>query len=320
VPGREPSDRLTLTVPDEWGAIIVSFFTIVISTATVHLWGILAFLTHQIRADRSPHDGLYHQQQIILRNSRDSWWALWQISKMSWYWKGHSDRVIRRTSPLVILCGVLSAGFLAASLFSSRLISSSDEVLIRSPQCGWMEDYPLMMKIGSAWIPTQRQLDASNALAISARYSYRRSATYVRSCYVDQPGSYSSLCGTFIKQKIDSTTRTNQPCPFPSDVCAAGTHVLDSGHINSDLDLGLSSHPEDRISIRRVSSAVPLRIEKYVTDWMKPSEELLANPDLTANETYKFYYLGPKITPPLPYTWWLAKSAHVAATQAYGLL
>ena len=214
-----------------------------------------------------------------------------QLLRIFWSWKGRKDKVFKRSFPLAALCLVYSILFFFAGLFSSRLVTFTDEVLVSSPVCGWIEIFPRIMQIGITWTPNEHQLEVSNALALAARTSYRRSATYVRACYMEQPGVYSSLCTTMTKQKLDSTLTMTSKCPFPGDVCAADTVVVDSGPIKSDLDLGLTTKEEDRLTLRRVSSAVPLRLDKYMTDWTTPTPDLVPLGALP-NEIYKVWYLG----------------------------
>ena len=277
------------------------------------------FTIHQIRADAIARDALFHQQQVVLRNSRGDLPTLLQMSKLAWFWKKHTRSVFHRSFPLIVLCFFFSSGFFVASLFSSRLISFSDEVLIHSVRCGWIEDYPRMVQMVHTWIPTPQQIEVANALAVSARYSYRRSADYVRGCYIEQRGVYSSLCKTLAKQRIDSMVNHSK-CPFTGDICAADAIVLDSGPINVDYDLGMTVRNGDRITVRRISTAVPLKMDNYVSDWVDlPSGPVGREVDIIPGDKYKVYNFGKNYMTKTNFSFLLSNITRTARDGAYFL-
>jgi hypothetical protein len=58
---------MTITTDTRTGTVVVAVLAILSSLATTHLWHIITFALHQIRARGKPEDGLFWQQQAILR-------------------------------------------------------------------------------------------------------------------------------------------------------------------------------------------------------------------------------------------------------------
>lgn len=57
----------TMTVEAYLANIVLACLTIVILVAAGQLWSLLIFLYHQLRAAGVPSDGLFWQQQVLLR-------------------------------------------------------------------------------------------------------------------------------------------------------------------------------------------------------------------------------------------------------------
>jgi hypothetical protein len=290
-----------------------------VTTASLHLWEILTYILHQTRANTRAPDVFHLQQQAALRNSRGYMPTLLQVVKILWSWRKRSQRVYRRSSFLICLCTLYSIFFVFAGLFSSRIVTFTDQILVRSPSCGWMERFPRVLTAGTTWTPDDRQVQAINALALTTRSAYRRSSSYVRACYMEQKGVYSSVCQTLMKQRLESRVEMRQECPFPADICTTPTLVFDSGHIKSDLDLGLSTSEQNRVTLRRVSSAVPLRIDEYLSDWLEVPAALRAVFDLPLNETYKALNLGPLEAGDMPWTTVTTKTSYEHLSSGYAI-
>ena len=210
-------------------------------------------------------------------------------------WRKHTKSALRRSLPLIIIATLHIAAFTCAGLFSSRFIHYTDKVLLLSKQCGWVEEPSKLLGAFLRWQPDERQLEVTKAVATSARWSFQRSQAYAAACYPNQPGALSSMCNTLPKQRIESKVERVKQCPFPDvEMCKTHLLVLDSGYINSDLDLGLSAPEDERISVRRVVSAVPIRAERHMTPIPPPLTDSGAAPvDLTGqNITYEVYFLG----------------------------
>src|SRR2546430_2127527 len=57
----------------------------------------------------------------------------------------------------------------------------------------------------------------------------------------DDTASYSSICNSYVTNRIVSKVNKTAPCPFAEGVCMAPAISMDSGHIDSDLNLGITA-------------------------------------------------------------------------------
>lgn len=57
----------TITLDGEWANLVVAGAIVVALFAATQIWEILIFLLHQLRATGTPADGLFWQQQVLLR-------------------------------------------------------------------------------------------------------------------------------------------------------------------------------------------------------------------------------------------------------------
>ncbi|KAF2684201.1 hypothetical protein K458DRAFT_282201, partial [Lentithecium fluviatile CBS 122367] len=77
----------TLTLPIYQGLILVSFLTLFVQFSGACFWRILCFIIHQFRSTPTAQDGLFHQQQTILRNSVTAPNALWNLGRITVAWR-----------------------------------------------------------------------------------------------------------------------------------------------------------------------------------------------------------------------------------------
>lgn len=63
--GRVKGD--TITTDSQTGATIIALLAVITSLGLTHLWHLLTFAHHQLRADGNTHDGFFRQQQALLR-------------------------------------------------------------------------------------------------------------------------------------------------------------------------------------------------------------------------------------------------------------
>lgn len=80
-------------------------------------------------------------------------------------------------------------------------------------------------------------------------------AVYTKSCYSfdNDTKSLSRDCLAYGRRLLTWSTDTDIGCPFADGMCIDGSALkLDSGYINSHLDLGINGRPEDRVSFRHV--------------------------------------------------------------------
>jgi hypothetical protein len=241
----------TLTTTQHNGAILIAVIALFIAYVSRRLWRILCFAIHHLRsrASKSAQDGLYHQTQVVLRNSRDASTALWTWIQMAWYW--HNTARILRTTPLILFAIFTLAWTAIAGIFSSRIASlSGQEALLVGDRCvSGMVSH--LSQMGSVISPKQ-------SLHIHA------GSTYAKNCYPTSPLD-AKMCGSYVKTRLQFSVNRNASCPFKDDICLHPSENIrfDTGYINTHDDLGINTPPEDRFEIRLVDHCAPLVISGH---------------------------------------------------------
>jgi hypothetical protein len=176
------------------GNILIAIFALFVSLSGGQSWSILSFLAHQVCTTRASKDGLWHQQQAVLRNNRSDVSSVWQLMKISWAWRLESVRSTRRSLGLILL-GLFHLGlFFGTGAFVPYIVSVDNEVLLASsPFCG-----PLP--------PTGGVLNQSTIGSILAFDAYMKnsialSGEYVTNCLAQNQTL--PECNTFKKQKLN---------------------------------------------------------------------------------------------------------------------
>jgi hypothetical protein len=208
-------------------------------------------------------------------------------------WKSKIQHPIRRNLALILIGCFHLLIFTAAGIFSSRVASTGDQVLIRSKNCGWLADDVTVD------IPANQSLkDALDALWISGRQSARETLSYNAACYTTETTSTPSPCETFVQRRIESKINRAAACPFEGNACDMSHAVeLDSGYIDSSTHLGINTPASERIAMRRVTtcSVVPAE-EKFAMPWANVTSSALSYPTFQ-NDAYRAYNLGSSISP-----------------------
>ncbi|KAM0430049.1 hypothetical protein ACHAPT_006055 [Fusarium lateritium] len=267
------------------------FIGIFLVFAAAGLWTLLAYLLFQLNRRRrrrkqgiGAFDGLYHQQQTILRNGGSdiaiggSFLKLW----LAW---GNSPKVLRRTLPIVILALASFGFFLIALPFITAVEmfdNQGNQVLIKSPRCGFwapdLENYPLAAYTGL----TQRTFEA---------------ASYVDNCYESK--AESALCDQFLaKRQLPIIRVYNVSCPFDESVCLprfkGDKHpaiTIKTDDLDSHKDFGINAPPGERVKMRRSMTCSPLNVNRFskVIDGIFLGENITTvefGPTATSNYTY----------------------------------
>ena len=244
----------TLTLTKRDGGLLIAFVALFVTVTGERFWSIVSFIAHMILSREAPQDGIYHQRQAILRNSSSSSSGLWKLLRISWAWRRHRNAsLFKQTFPSLLLSFVILPAFTVASIFSSRVATSTGgEVLVSNLNCG---------KFYRGNIPPD-SLDSVNAYVV---HRMQFSSNYALLCY----GNTSSVedCPTFLRQSLPFNITRNNACPFPGQesICrnSSGTIRLDSGFINSHSDFGINAPPQNRFLYRSVMECAPLRNKGY---------------------------------------------------------
>lgn len=252
----------TLTLPRQAGVVLIAFMALFISFAGSHLWNIVCFAMHQIRATPDDRGDTHRRVQVLLRNGYSESRVLTDMIKIGWNRRHVAPSALCRYISLLCITGMHMLAISAAGLLSSRLITTNDEALVRSPLCGWLTEVSRFDPLVD-----NSQVNKAKTLLVMARYSYQQSSIYARACYGQEYNSYSSLCSSFVQTRINTTINTSAPCPFASIACNRSAMSIDTGFIDSDRHLGINTK-NDRISVKKVTTCTPLDGERYSSGWI----------------------------------------------------
>ena len=229
----------TITADTQTGSIVVALLALLGSLAMTHLWNLVTFTTHQLRANGNPADGLFRQQQIILRISPSPGAFLFDWIKLSWTWRGRTKKTWARSMLQSALAALFLAAIIAVSTFSSYVVDGKDlQVLVHSDQC-----FPLDL---------DKAIEGDNGQILS-QYQAQvniRSSVLAKNCWQNS-SSLPAECHTFIRPNVPISAEKVR-CPF-QDACHSGDFAitLDSGMVDTSEIFGWNLGPQERIRFRR---------------------------------------------------------------------
>ena len=140
----------TLTLPSQHGAYLVAFLALFVRFAGSHFWGLCCYACFQMRSSQVPRDGIYHQQQAILRNSASALRSLVDWAKMTLAWRKQGQRPALRSAGFMIWAVIHVSIFAVAGIFSSKVTRTGSEVLMRGDICGMWESPSVQAVAGYA--------------------------------------------------------------------------------------------------------------------------------------------------------------------------
>jgi hypothetical protein len=304
----------TLTLTQQNGALLIAFLALFVRLSGSHLWNVIRFASHQFRSKASAQDGLYHQQQAVLRNTSSDTDALWQLVLLSWAWRSKANRWIVRQTPLILLALFHIAALALAGLFSSRAATtpSTDVLLNAGNQCGYVQ------------FPDSNQgldddgLAQWSAALLDRKQGYAASMAYAKSCY--NQSSSVGQCNSFVRQEIVPSLVYHAPCPFASKICAdidQGAITVDTGKIDSTAHLGINTPAADRLAYRMLFTCTPLTTDGYFSQWAP-----FSTPSIPGDRA-RYYFYGPTKAntrqPYLNYTTVVSEYGVDTSAQAYSL-
>jgi len=125
----------TLTISRRDGDLLIAFTAFFIAFVGSRFWRIASFAFHRYHSSICPQDAIYHQRQIVLRNSTLADSAILIFAKMFWAWR-HSSRLCLRVLPSLLLAIFCIGTFTIAGGFSSQISSVGTEILVDGSTCG----------------------------------------------------------------------------------------------------------------------------------------------------------------------------------------
>lgn len=291
--------RTTLTLSSTSANLLIAFTALFVRIVGGQVWSIIGYMLYQIRVgDRDQvYDGLHHQHRVLLRNTTSPTAFALDILLGSWAWRSRVRHLRRRYIGYFLLALTNTIAFSMAGVFSSRVGNTDSEVLLRSDNCGWL-NYN-----ASYWVDTALANAEGKVLLSQVQ-------AYAQSCY-STSDSLTSTCNTLVRSNLSWTTDHITDCPFENGVCLTPYSLfLDTGLIDSALDLGLNAPPEDRVTIRKTNTCAPLNTTNFsnmdLTRAGSPytsgnsSDQMQLSYGAGNEGLYRFLYYYSQFTAPLP--------------------
>ena len=300
---RGPVLGATLTLPNSYGAALVFAVAVLVHLSGTFSWMAICYVLHQWRTTLAKGDGLYHQQQAILRNASSDIGVLWQLYKIGNSWRTVIPHSRRRIAWLVITGVLHLVLFLVAGIFSSQLITTSNETLVKENACGYLTN------LATSDVVTLEAFHEYVALNLDVERNAGQSLQQVQSCKGTTLAT-DVQCDAYIRA-AHLMALYNATCPFQdASMCITpdGLAVqVDTGMVDSQLDLGINAPVKDRIKYRHVATCSPIKQEGFTTDWINATNVnttgLIHSHEPGPGEMLKFYNYGSALN--TNHTFWL---------------
>lgn len=236
------------------------------SLALTHLWHIIAFAIHQTRAHGRPSDGLFWQQQAILRAQAAPSALIADNLHLWWNWRKRTTRVLLRCILQLVLPTLFIFGALAATISTSFIVDNSNiEVLVNSPLCGRF--------------PSELDVDYLTKIA---------EATTCRNSYIRQ-------------ELVFPISAKPAPCPFAASMCTDGeiqAVSIDTGLLDLTRDFGVNLQKREAMKYRKVTTCavIPVKDRFKIMNVERPrdpwNEPIPGDSDSTIKEQIVALVLG----------------------------
>lgn len=267
----------TLTTDTNTGAIVIALLAVSTALAVSHLWNIVTFIYHQARADGRPADGLFRQQQALLRTMPTPSAMMVDSLKLLITWKNtpSSKASLWQSSLQITVALVFTVASVASSIFSSYVVDSSNiEVIVRSPYCGLYGDGD-----------SRSYTSESYSIKVLAA-----STLYADECY--QSGNIiPTRCNIFIQPRVPMTVE-QVACPFDGSMCTSPALAIDSGLLDFNNAFGLNLENEDRMKFRKRTTCSILSQENRstLTNASDMPETMIGRAPLPGEEMLNYHY------------------------------
>ena len=243
----------TYTVDAQTGTILVALLTILASIATAQLWNLATFTIHQMRAHGNPAEGMYWQQQVLLRTMPTPTAFLADYIKISWAWRSKVPHAFLRSLPMLAFGLLFAIGSIAAGISTAYAVDNSNiEVLVSSPHCDRLNNTKIVMSTASG-------TPIFTALGDSIQ-------SYAVNCYQNS-SSLPAICrNTFHKPNITFSTAP-APCPWNETMCTgegSSAITMDSGIVDLRKQFGLNVAEKDSVRLRRKTTCNVLPREGHI--------------------------------------------------------
>jgi len=330
-PDRDGLMGYTLTMGPRDGLFLNTFLALFISWVGLESWALMCFVFHQLRSSDEPQDTLHHQLQVLLRSGLRDFQFFWQALRVGTAWDRFPNsrprmvRPFRRLTPLALTAAIHGIAFAAASIYSANVATTDGEVVLHSKVCGLPNGTTENYKLSD--LPNMKSFDdlqSLSALWIYGRWAYDQALDYAEGCYSHSPTTFDS-CNKFVRKNLDSSYRTDDPCPF-GDLCIAPATSVQTPVLDTHSDFGFNAPPAHRVGFRKRSTCAPLDIARVSTDWARLTVPLgipwKLPPYHNASALVKTYRLGAQhYTPePTPFTYASITNVTTADVKRYETL
>ena len=260
----------TITTDTRTGTVIIALLAVITSIGLKHLWNLLVFSYHQARATGRPSDGLFRQQQVLLRTLPTSSTLIAESLKLWYTWRHVSNRAFTRTLAHSTVSLIFLLGSLAVSIFSSYIVSTSNlEVLVSSPHCGYFRD----------------SFSQGYYASVSTTAD-----TYAQNCFQNVT-LLPSRCNVYTRPNVPFSMEMI-PCPFDQAICLSDAVAFDSGVVGLNSAIGFNLASKDDVGYRKRTTCAMLNLAgrtKILNYSSLPEGEFSWEP-IPGDEYMAFYY------------------------------
>jgi hypothetical protein len=194
--------------------------------------------------------------------------------KLMWAWRKKTERPFLRSILLILLALLFTIATVAASVFSSLIVSTGTiDVLVSSPFCGRINTRP---EVGRVY-----DMNVDHVAPV-----------YAAACYKN--GSLPSICDVFVQPNIPLKV-TDVSCPFADDTwCDTKESVnVDSGLLDVGTTFGINLAPEDRVQVRKATTCSILPNEdNYILRNAVDVAEIVAPRTPFSSEQIMIFFYG----------------------------
>jgi hypothetical protein len=259
----------TLTLTKQYGTILTSLLTLFLKFVGSRLWILCSYVAFRLPI-RHPQDPvvsqtsdaeylLFARLQAVLRNSNtpsDGLVGFLDAAKSAAATVGKT-KVFSRCAPLVVHALVQYGWIGVAGVLPSRFISTGSDVLLRPRSCGVWPEFPTnVTNYGDAVAKTIQYIGAWTGQRVQ---NMADSSHLNHNCYGASGTTAFGHCNSPGRRFVDWTFNTTDACPFGNVSClSTRSLILDSGFVDSHVDLGINTRKKDRIAFRKtLTCAIP---------------------------------------------------------------
>jgi hypothetical protein len=106
-------------------------------------------------------------------------------------------------------------------------------------------------------------MDSSMAILTFMNQQTTSYLAYAQRCYMGAGNP--DECRQYTKPRIPFKVTPNSSCPFDDQMCKTKSIIVDTGFINSNLDLGINLSEDSQFNLRIINQCVPVHSKNYTS-------------------------------------------------------